>query len=145
MGRRVCRLGLLAAMVAPLLGIACDQPVASRRYQGFVGVVQSTDLETCELFLRLNDQQHARPIAAQTLVWWVDDGSEIYVNDRAATLADVRDGDAAEILGYRGDATDGPDRFVISQAHIKREQRVPSPPDFSAPVAEAAPAAVESP
>ncbi len=113
----------------------CEKPVETKSFQGFDGTVISVDLQTSELFLRLGNDSSTRDGRPRTLVWLVNDTSETYVNDRVASLGAIRPGDHAEILGYRDTDPDRPAQYIVSVAHIRREQPVPEPPDLTIPTA----------
>jgi hypothetical protein len=118
----------LAWLTAALTAFTgCGRQSSSPRYETLVGQVLSIQAETGELTARVMTPSMAE--SAPTLHCVVTRDTEIYVNDRAASIRDVSVGDRIELVGYRA-----PDprvaSFVVSFAFVDHPLTWPPPPEL---------------
>jgi hypothetical protein len=114
------------------LSLGCSKQEPRSEYQIFSGTVKAADVETGELFVRFERS----PQSGQTgrdIPCVATKDSEIYINDRFASVQDIVLGDAVELVGYR-DA----DRFVVSFATIVRPEPPPPLPAIFRPATQPA-------
>lgn len=128
---------LLAALAAAVAG--CDGAPAAREYSVLVGWIESYNVETGDLTLRVTQVTGDRP-SADVVQCQVTRDTEIYVNDMFRTMDHIRVGDRAELVGYH-DPNPRIERFVVSYAHLDQRPPPPAPPDLQAwPAADGEPA-----
>ncbi len=128
----------LGAFVAAAL-CGCRDASMTREYEAAVGSVAFADLPNNyaegELLLRYEatpGTAGAAPWRLDTQVLRVRPESEIYINDRVATLRDVRADDRVRVTYYweRGSADESANPVLVL-AEIERPLPPPPPPKFS--------------
>lgn len=113
----------LAVMPAALLG--CEPAPSAPHYKVLVGTVIACYPQTGELTLRTSPQSPGTQ-AGQRIFCVATRESEVYINDRFASLEQIRIGDAVELVGYV-DRDRQLSQFVVSLAYGRHPQ--PPPPD----------------
>ena len=110
----------------------CDPPPVTHSYRVLSGAVIACHTETGELTVRLSDFSRRRRQNEDRVHCVITRDSEVYVNDRFATLSDIALGDQIEVIGYR-DPQRRIERFVVSYAYVKHPL---PPPRLPAEIAE---------
>ncbi len=105
-----------------LFAAGCGQSPTEHQYSVLSGKVLSCDAEIGELNVLVSGAARGRP-RLDRVHCVINQDSEVYVNDRFASLREVRVDDAVELIGYRE-----PDRrlesFVVRFAYFRQ----PLPP-----------------
>lgn len=129
--RRCCGVGVigLAAMAA-----GCEPAPAAPHYKVLVGTVAASYPQTGELTVRVSTETPGvnQPKRVYCVV---TRESEVYVNDRFASLDAIRIGDVVELVGYV-DRDRQLAQFVVSLAYVRQPQPpAPDPATLLAPPA----------
>ncbi len=117
---------LLVGLVAVGL-VGCERPTPSHAYTVLAGTVLSCNPEAGELTLELRDQPARKWSGRVPCVLTKD--SEVYVNDRFSSLAEIQVGNAVEVIGYR-EANRRLETFVVAYAYVEQ----PGPPVKTPPL-----------
>lgn len=123
--RHVGRVLLVGLVVLGLAG--CERPTASHAYTVLAGTVLSCNPEAGELTLELRDQPARKWTGRVPCVLTKD--SEVYVNDRFSSLAEIQVGNPVEVIGYR-EASRRLETFVVAFAYVEQ----PGPPVKTPPL-----------
>ncbi len=111
--------------VVPAAALGCEPAPSAPHYEVLAGTVIACYPQTGELTLRTGPQSPGTP-AEQRVFCVVTRESEVYINDRFASLDQIRIGDAVELVGYV-DRDRQLSQFVVSLAYVRHPQ--PPPPD----------------
>lgn len=125
----VARTARMLTLSLALLVVGCPPAPPERTHVGVTGTVQEVRPATGELVLSWPDTRGTRRLQDVDSFLLTPD-SEIYVDDRVSNLADVRVGDAIEVLGYL-DTAPPPVRVIVSLAHVWRHEPPPPAPDLT--------------
>jgi hypothetical protein len=117
----------IAALAAALTG--CERSTAPSYFSVLRGAVRSVNQETGELSVDAV-RRTSRGESITTEYCLLTKDSEIYINDRFASIGQLMIGDQVELIGCR-DATAGVDRFHVTYAQINRPVP-PAPPPLIA-------------
>lgn len=130
-GRRAQAILLISLALGGGLNVGCERPPEPRGFEDFAGAVSSVDAERGEMFVQL-DALPARPRGwIRPVVYKLTAESELFINDMARPLADVRSGDRVEVLGVRDE--EEPNWVIVSVAYLKRDAPPPEPPELRQP------------
>jgi hypothetical protein len=117
--------------MAPALLVAtagCEQSQPPADYDVITGTVERTRAETGELTIRPRN-----PWTTGTdeppLQCLITNDTEIYVDDRFSSFDAIQYGDKVELIGHPDPSPRG-ERFVVTLAHIERNEPAPPPPDL---------------
>lgn len=119
------RLALILSGAA-VLSAGCKRPAAAHRYESLDGAVDERNSETGDLRIRIIPPSGGKQ---RSILCQVTDDSEIYVNDRLASIESIKAGDVIRVVGYR-DPNPRLERFVVAFARINRPQTPPAAPEF---------------
>lgn len=139
--RSVAAVCALAVALATCPG--CERAAPSGRYSVVLGDVLATDVTIGEITVRLV-RRGAHESAGESLHCTVTRDSEIYIDDRFSSLADVRAGDRVELIGYR-DPDPAINRFIVTNARIERTPESAMPDALPRASAQESPAWPEIP
>jgi len=121
-----------ASVAISLLGLVagCEPGPSSPHYTVLRGVVLSCHPETGDLSIHPTGTSSRWPADAQAPCI-VTKASEVYINDRFSSMAEIRLGAEVELVGYR-DANPPLERFVVTYAYVDQPEP-PAPEPLRAP------------
>jgi hypothetical protein len=119
--RSALEMMLLAAL---LCAAGCQPQRPPNHYSVLAGKVVACHTDTGELTVQGSRRTPEGP-ADETVYCLITRDSEIYVNDRFSSIAEIQIGDAVELVGRR-DPNPQVERFVVSFAYF--DHPLPEPP-----------------
>lgn len=134
---------VVAAAVLAACGLAgCAEQGTPGPYEVITGTVEGRRPETGLLLLRAAAPVGAEA-AARQLACVLTSDTEIYVNDRFSSFEAIEIGDTVELVGCPDPSPRG-ERFLVSLAHIQRNEPPPPELDLSPAALPAGPASREN-
>lgn len=124
----------IAAFTLLAAPAGCERYSAPSYFSVLRGAVRSVNQETGDLSVDAV-RRTSRGESITTEYCLLTKDSEIYINDRFASIGQLLIGDQVELIGCR-DATAGVDRFHVTYAHFNRPMP-PAPSPLNAAVASA--------
>ena len=124
----MCSRILLTGLVGVLASGGCDRPRGGNRYVALEGQIVACYPETGELSIRASQGPFAGDPGSETLQCVVTKDTEIYIDDRFASIEEVELGQTVELIGYQ-DLNPRLRRFVVSFVHCSRTKTPPQLPE----------------
>jgi hypothetical protein len=125
----VARTARMLTLTLALLATGCPPAPPERTHLGVAGTVAEVRPAADELIVTWPQTRGTRRLPDVGSFLLTPD-SEIYVDDKVSSLADIRVGDAIEVLGYL-DTGAPPVRVIVSLAHVWRLEPPPPVPDLT--------------